>query len=356
MAYAIPTSSNNSLNHIEWMWQSNPDPWSTTEPTEWDHYSDVKNLIIEEAFSNKQSKALLDGYYIDFRNNRQISNTNSDKQRPVKRMMRNRKDKNLREERFMDLPVASRGSLGGQYDWISPFVIEIRRNLNLKPEELPSKKPDLIPMLVEEAARGIIEEGKYIGKERQAEKLAEILREQKNKGIKEVWQQCAYIYSLESFLYKTLNTTMRLVGNKDHEQEWKSKIRTLRPFCLLLWNDPFKTKLKTKKTLYRGANLKSEQIVNYKEMAKQRNEYRSFEAFTSCSRNREKTEELGNTLFIMEVESAFVVDISEMSEYPNEEEELVTPDVRFCVKNVEFDRKTNKHLIYLQLQQWKSGK
>ncbi|CAF5120543.1 unnamed protein product, partial [Rotaria sp. Silwood1] len=218
----------------------------------------------------------------------------------------------------MDLPVASRGSFDGQYDWISPFVIEIRRNLKLKPEELPSKKRDMIPMLVEEAARGIIEEGKYIGKERQAEKLAKILREQKNKGIKEVWQQCAYIYSLESFLYKTLHTTMRLVGDKDHEQEWRK------------------------------------QIVNYKEMAKHRDEYRSFEAFTSCSRNREKTEELGNTLFIMEVESAFVVDISELSEYPNEEEELVTPDVSFYVKNVEFDRKTNKHLIYLQLQQWKS--
>ncbi|CAF1567076.1 unnamed protein product, partial [Rotaria sp. Silwood1] len=129
----------------------------------------------------------------------------------------------------MDLPVASKGSFGGQYDRISPFVIDIRRNLKLKPEELPSKKPDVIPMLVEEAARGIIEEGKYIGKERQAEKLAKILREQKNKGIKE-----------------------------------------------------------------------SEQIFNYKEMAKHRDEYRSFEAFTSCSRNREKTEELGNTLFIME--------------------------------------------------------
>ncbi|CAF4029036.1 unnamed protein product [Rotaria sp. Silwood1] len=134
----------------------------------------------------------------------------------------------------MDLPVASKGSFGGQYDRISPFVIDIRRNLKLKPEELPSKKPDVIPMLVEEAARGIIEEGKYIGKERQAEKLAKILREQKNKGIKEVCQQCAYIYSLESFLYKTLHTTMRLVGDKDHEQEWRSKIRTLRPYCLLL--------------------------------------------------------------------------------------------------------------------------
>ncbi|CAF3889786.1 unnamed protein product, partial [Rotaria sp. Silwood1] len=67
MAYAMPTASNNSLNRIEWTWQSNPDPWSTTEPTEWNHYSDVENLIIEEAFSNKQAQALLDGYYIDFK-------------------------------------------------------------------------------------------------------------------------------------------------------------------------------------------------------------------------------------------------------------------------------------------------
>ena len=65
MAAAESTVSS-SLKHIEWMWQSNTNPWSKSEPEEWSHYSDLQNLIIEEAFSKKQTKAMLDGYHIDF--------------------------------------------------------------------------------------------------------------------------------------------------------------------------------------------------------------------------------------------------------------------------------------------------
>ncbi|CAF0943743.1 unnamed protein product [Rotaria sp. Silwood1] len=85
----------------------------------------------------------------------------------------------------MDLPVASKDLFGGEYGWVSPFVIEVRRDLGLKPDELPSKKPDMIPKLVEKAARGIIEEGKHTGKYCEAEELANTLREQKNKGADE---------------------------------------------------------------------------------------------------------------------------------------------------------------------------
>ncbi|CAF4349168.1 unnamed protein product, partial [Rotaria sordida] len=158
----------------------------------------------------------------------------------------------------------------------------------------------MIPMLVEKAARGIIEEGKHIGKEREAEEMAKMLRETKNSGMEEVWRCCAYLYTLESFLYKTLNAAMRLVGDKEQEKVWRSKICTLGPFCLLLWDDPFNTKLTTKKTLYRGATLTKEQIDAYTIMAKGKKAYGSFQAYTSCSRNRDKAEEFGNTLFIME--------------------------------------------------------
>ncbi|CAF3833736.1 unnamed protein product [Rotaria sp. Silwood1] len=211
-------------------------------------------------------------------------------------------------------------------------------------------------MLIEKAARGIIEEGKHIRKEREAEKLAKMLREKKNAGMEEVWKCCAYLYTLESFLYQTLNAAMRLIGDREHEQVWRSKVRTLGPFCLLLWDDPFNTKLTTKKTLYRGAELNKEQIASYEEMAKDDKAYGSFQAYTSCSRNRKKAEEFGNTLFIMEVMIAFIADLSPLSEYGNEEEELVTPGVCFRVKSVEFDRKTNKHLIHLLLRQRFSSK
>ncbi|CAF2155148.1 unnamed protein product [Rotaria magnacalcarata] len=340
-----------SLKCIEWMWKCNPDPWLKSEPDKWSHFSDVENLIIEEAFTNKQTRALLDGYCIDFQDNMQVSNADSNKQRPVKRMVRKREDKDLREACFVDLPVSSGRSFGGQYGWVSPFVIEVRRDLGLEPEEVPSKKPDMIPMLVEKAARGIIEEGKYLQKQKEAEHLANMLKAKKNEAMEEVWKCCAYLYSLESFLYKTLNATMRLVGDKEHEQVWRSKIRTLGPFCLLLWDDPLNKKLTMKKTLYRGADLKSEQIVKYEDLAKNSNEYRSLQAFTSCSRNRQKAEEFGNTLFIMEILFAFIADLSPISEYTAEEEELITPGVCFRVKSVKFDRKTNKHLIHLELWQ-----
>jgi hypothetical protein len=108
MACAVPTTLN-TLKTVEWMWQSNPDPWSKTEPAKWSHYSDVENLLIERAFSNKEPRAILDDYYIDFSDNWQIFNNDGNKQRPVKRVMRKREDKHLREERFMDQRCAGQG-------------------------------------------------------------------------------------------------------------------------------------------------------------------------------------------------------------------------------------------------------
>ncbi|CAF1276177.1 unnamed protein product [Rotaria sp. Silwood1] len=353
---ASSTISKNSLKCIEWMWQSNPNPWSKSEPAEWSHYSDVENIIMERAYSNGKVKAVLDDYYIDFKENRQISHTDHYKQRPVKRVERKREDKHLREERFFDLPVSTGRSFGGAYGWVSPFIIEVRRDLKLEPNELPSKKPEMIPMLVDKAAEGIIKEGKHIGKEQEAKELANRLREQTDNGIKEVWKCCAYIYSLESFLYKTLNATMRLVGDKEHEHVWRSKIRTLGPFCLLLWDDPLNKKPKTKKIVYRGAKLNGEQIAKYEEMAKDPNMYGSFQAFTSTSRNRKKAEKFGNTLFIMEIVIAFTADLVDISKYPSEEEELIAPGVSFRVTKVEFDRKIKKHLISLKLRQRVSSK
>ncbi|CAF4816946.1 unnamed protein product, partial [Rotaria sp. Silwood2] len=104
-------------------------------------------------------------------------------------------------------------------------------------------------------------------------------------------------------------------------------------------------------TLYRGAELKPQQIATYEKMAKDSDKCGSFQAFSSCSQNSEKAEEFGNTLFIMKLDGAFTADLRESSEYPNEEEELITPGVCFSVKKVEFDRKTNKHVIYLELFQ-----
>ena len=347
------SSSPDHATRIEWMWKSNPDPWSETQTSAWSYYSDVENIIIERAFSNKQSHAVMDGYCIDFKHRIQIADNDKNKQRPIRRLVCNRDDQRLREARFMPDPIAPKRPFGGQYGWVSPFIIEVRKSLKLKVEQLPSKDATIVPMIVEKAAGGIIEEGKTMGKRREAEEMAAQLMIQRKKGIKEVWKCCARLYSLESFLYKKINEAMRLIGGEDHDQIWRSKVRTLGPFCLLLWDNPFNNKLTKNIQLYRGVHLSQEQISAYQESSKRSDEYRSFQAFTSCSRNRAFAESFGssNVLFIMDVESAFTVDLSPISQYPGEIEELITPGVCFKVTSVEFDTRTKKHLINLTLRQ-----
>ncbi|CAM4983626.1 unnamed protein product [Rotaria socialis] len=261
-----------------------------------------------------------------------------------------KEDENLREKRFLGAPIISKSSTSGHFGSTSPFFAEIKRCLNLKLDGVPSKNPTLIPMMVEKAAEGIIEEGKQIGKERRAEKIASALREKKDAGMEEVWKQCVYLYTSENFLYESLNSMMKSVGDKEQEKIWKNKVPILGPFCLLLMDNPFKKETNEKNIIYRGANMVAEQIGQYEEMAKDKNSYKSFQVYTSCTRSRKKAKALGNTLFIMEVLTGSVIDLSPYSKYPKEEEELIPPGVCFHVKSAEFDRKKNRYTINLELQ------
>lgn len=354
----VATVSNSCLHEI-WMWQSNSDLWSSTEPPEWSCYSDIENLIIKEAFLANQRRAVLDNYYIDFKYGVQVSNFNESSQRPVKRAALTDQNKRLRQERFMPDPIAPECPLGGQFGWVPPFILEVRKYLDIEAtQQLPSRDKTIIPTIVEKAALGIVEEGKKIGKRHEAEKIAKVLTEHKDKDIKEVWRCCAHLYSMESFLYKKLNEVMRLVGSKEYERFWQSKIPTLGPFCLLLWDDPFHERLNYKhQTLYRGANLTDQQLATYIDLNNRILSHRSFQAFTSCSRNRAVAEAYsGNALFIMDIIFAFTANLEPFSQYPDEEEELIFPGVGFSVSDVEFDMETNKYLIKLTLKQRFSGK
>ena len=141
-------AASSSSERIEWQWKSNPDPWSKTQPAEWARYSDVQNMIIEDAFQSKQTTATLDGYYVDFKRGVQILHSDSNKQRPVQRLVRGKDAPQLREERFAFDPIAPKRSFGGEYGWVSPFIIEVRRHLGRKKAQLPSKDPSLTPCLL----------------------------------------------------------------------------------------------------------------------------------------------------------------------------------------------------------------
>ncbi|CAF3284153.1 unnamed protein product [Rotaria socialis] len=299
MASASPVSNKSFIN-VQWVWNASPNPFSKSQNIEWRRYSDVENMIIEKAFTTGETNAILDDYHIDFKHSVQISNDDIHKQRPVKRTVCDKDDRILREERFLPNPVPPDRPFGGQYGFISPFIKEVVKDLNLTKKQLPSKDKTVVPMIVEKAASGIIEE-----------------------------------------------------GSEQHEQVWRSKIRTLGPFCLLLWDNPFNRKLTKPGTiLYRGAKLSADLIALFKDdCPKDPRPWHSFQAFTSCTRNASVAENFGNVLFIMKICLAFTVDLTELSKYSYEEEELLFPGVSFTVDIMEFDKKKNKHLIYLTLQQ-----
>ncbi|CAF1070486.1 unnamed protein product [Rotaria sordida] len=349
----MASASSNSSTYVQWMWNANENPFSTSHSPEWQSYSDVENMIIEHAFRAGQTHAILDDYHIDFKHNLQISNNDINKQRHVKRTIRNGDNMPLRRERFMSNPIAPKRPYSGLYGFISPFIQAVVKDLNISRDRLPSKNKVIVSFIVERAAMGIIEEGKKLGKQREAELIAKTLIEKKETGMEEVWRCCAYLYSLESFLYKKLNETMRLIGSEEHEQIWRSKVRTLGPFCLLLWDNPFDRKVTKPGTIiYRGAQLPDALINSFKDdYSKDSKPKHSFQAFTSCTRNRNVAESFGNVLFIMEIRVAFTVDLRPVSRYPHEEEELLFPGVCFEIDRIDFDKDKNKYLIYLNLQQ-----
>jgi hypothetical protein len=147
---------------------------------------------------------------------------------------------------------------------------------------------------------------------------------------------------------------MRLIGQIDHENIWRNKIETLGPFAFLIhyYLSYENVHRRTGTTVYRGAQLTDEMIAEYQQVAQNKDSRRSFQALTSCSRNRAKAEQFGNVLFILNPKTrtsyrTLNMDISYLSAYPNEEEVLIRPGRSFEIEHVEYDKTKKKHLIYL---------
>lgn len=352
MAQAKPHSSTKTTC-VRWMWNGSANPYAESTPPEWCFYSDIENEIIEEAFIAGDTHARLDDYCIDFERRRQISNLDQRKQRPIRREQCHKNEKVFREDRFLPNPVAPNRAFGGSYGYISPFIKEVVKHLRLTRDRLSSKDESIVPMVVERAVAGLVEEGKKVGKKCEAKQMAKTVNAKKDLGMKEVWRCCAHLYTKESFLYRKMNEVMRLIGSQQHEDVWRSAISTLGPFCLLLWDNPFSSKTVDEKTeFFRGAKLPHHLVAEFQEeCTKEPKPWHTFQAFTSCSRNREIAERFGNVLFIMRSKVAFADDLSSVSAYPQEEEQLLLPGVAFRIDRVEFDRRMGKSLIYLTLQQ-----
>jgi hypothetical protein len=208
--------------------------------------------------------------------------------------------------------------------------------------------------IVQKAADGILAEGTKEGKKREAEWLAQQLLDVIDGTAVEVWQVCARLYTMESFLYKKLNECMRVEGDEDeeHDQLWKSKVATFGPFSLLLYYLGEYTR--GEMTVYRGCNLNDDLIQQFRQkMVNNPRDTPVFPAFTSTSKNRNKAERFGNVLFVIDIDRRYDgSDVSSYSRY-NEEEYLLAPYFAFSIRSCRFIENTNKWVIHLRSARFK---
>ncbi|CAF1510925.1 unnamed protein product [Rotaria sp. Silwood1] len=200
--------------------------------------------------------------------------------------------------------------------------------------------------LLEQAADGIIKEGIQLCEPIEAKWIADELLLLKNKSNEEIEKRVVSIYTRESFLYRLVNATLR--------ENDLSKLYNLGAFCWLLFHcDCSSTFLSLGYAgkLYRGAQLDKDTIESYRQAI---GLVKTWDAFSSTSKNRKKAETFGNTLFIISLAKSAKyrysgMDISSLSLYPDEEEVLIRASRNFFVDNIEQDNVTGKYLIYLSL-------
>ncbi|CAF4952207.1 unnamed protein product, partial [Rotaria magnacalcarata] len=265
--------------------------------------------IIEEAYQQGKPEVLLDKYRIDLKEFIQFNRTNSSKQRPVRRQIGCKIQESLREERFNSPPlVTSTPSYGKALAWC-PFLTEWFKSS-------AGKKPVLdFPSAIDACIDGILQEARRC----------------------ETSSVCIHLYTRESFLYRVLNTALR---DSDH-----SKLATLGPLCFLI-RDYSRTCIDYIGTVYRGVQLSLTSILSYKQAV---GSWRTWPSYTSTSKNRKMAEFRGNTLFIIEItntklSSPRAYDVTEISQFPSEEEVLLPAGVSFQVISVEQDLK-QKYII-----------
>ena len=142
--------------------------------------------------------------------------------------------------------------------------------------------------------------------EQEGIKLGKTLRKVKYDDKKAIICCCIRIYTMESFVYRILNETLR---NFD-----MSKVDTFGPFCYFLncYPEALGRNYYTG-TVFRSVKLDSDTIETYKQAIGQ---WKSWPAFTTTSRGREFIEESDGTLFVIELTSSAwygkAVDISDV--------------------------------------------
>ncbi|CAF1528951.1 unnamed protein product, partial [Didymodactylos carnosus] len=210
-------------------------------------------------------------------------------------------------------------------------------------EEILTECSDIRILTLESNVAGRVEkEGWDSDKPDQGKWLADKLRIVSDADIGKC---CIRLYTMNSFLYKKTNEFLR--------EENERKLATLGLFVrelLVFYNKNAHLVPENNTYVYRAVNLTSSMITEY-QSAIDNGSYRWL-GFSSTSRNPQLPEfDDCNTLLIMELKKICTdnnaIDISSLSQFPQEEEILLRAGTEFTVQNVQYEAANNKHVINL---------
>ena len=337
------------LRNFQWYWISNK------EEEQWQKYTDVENEILEDAFNEKVTREVeIDGkYIIDFEHFVHYKKNDLHNKFRIKRVQleRNRTNGYLREERFATPVLLADNS--------RPSILEQdplpKQYWKLELENKIKSMSDL----VEDAAMGIIKEGTTLGKVHEARWLANQflivkhfgndVKAQYSRVPREIGETCVYLYTKESFWYKSINHFLHKSENVTID-----KLKTFGPFCHLMhWYLKKNYITDSVNTVYRSLNIKNEHRLEFtKENIK-------LISFTSSTKRRENADRYGNTLIIIHLNVEYQLgkdeedaicgaDISALSDFPDEEEFLIWPGSDFRFLKEEYDTAKDKYIIHLE--------
>jgi hypothetical protein len=201
-----------------------------------------------------------------------------------------------------------------------------------------------------QSLEGLLFEGKEMDEKHEAQQIVDYLMPVTNESFEKICRSCIRLYTMESFVYRLVNTTLR--------ENDLSKIETLGPFCYLLFQFYFAEEFKDLKfsgRVYRGANLSPSMIDEYEESIGQ---VRSWLGLTSTTRQRQVAESFPDStvLFIIDIQDTAYVSariINNLSMYPHEDEVLIRAGNHFTIDQIQRNQlsKNNiKTLIYLTIE------
>jgi len=219
-------------------------------------------------------------------------------------------------------------------------ISHILRTLSMK-AEIDQEYISAIKHLARKATEGILAEGRAIGQSDEAQKLVSKLADLSNSissSLKEIFSEAVHIYTVESFLYRTVNLKLR-----QRRDLWN-----VAAYCLLLSAAISGYRYTGK--VYRGMKLNEEVLANYSEGNLR---YFAWTSFTSMSKDKKVSEGFGNTLFEIEIEgsdnnlweAALAMDVGSCSQFAHEQEVLLSAGAVFELIAHDVVPETNRHII-----------